>query len=346
MIDSSDDETDDQQADSDEEDEEMEAEEMSEESDASIDEEIKDIEDQEDETEEGEEEASGDEFEDDMSDNSAEDSDDENDNNDVEDDSLAADEKEQQIEEEELDEETERIETNTKSKSNDLFSLHLDHDISSDLLESLAAKPPVIRKDRLEWPILGNLQIEIPTTNKTSKPGKKNSQPRSNKKSLLDEVDVFATEGELPTLLSHKTFDFDKCNVKSQLQSNFTFANSANASTHIITPLQAELFSVMNNYQDLFYPNRTLQNGEEIRLLYSLHALNHMLKTRTKILHHNAKLTAAASSNKENAIIPDTYRDQGLVRPKVLILLPFRDSAYRVVNMFVKLLFGEKEGKI
>lgn len=37
-----------------------------------------------------------------------------------------------------------------------------------------------------------------------------------------------------------------------------------------------------------------------------------MLKTRTKIIHHNAKLS------KKNDLTED-YRDQGLVRPKVCI---------------------------
>jgi len=46
------------------------------------------------------------------------------------------------------------------------------------------------------------------------------------------------------------------------------------------------------------------------------------MKTRTRILHHNAKMT-----NKVD--VPDSYRDQGFVRPKVLILAPFKDSGLK-----------------
>ena len=34
------------------------------------------------------------------------------------------------------------------------------------------------------------------------------------------------------------------------------------------------------------------------------------------------------------------YRDQGFTRPKVLILVPFRDSVFRIVNHFIRLLTG------
>src|SRR5699024_9508952 len=39
--------------------------------------------------------------------------------------------------------------------------------------------------------------------------------------------------------------------------------------------------------------------------------------------------------------VKEEYRDQGLTRPKVLIVVPFRDAAYRVVNCMIDLLFGD-----
>lgn len=47
------------------------------------------------------------------------------------------------------------------------------------------------------------------------------------------------------------------------------------------------------------------------------------------------------NGGKTLSIIPDHCRDQGLVRPKVLIILPFRESAYRVINILIKLLVPE-----
>ena len=40
------------------------------------------------------------------------------------------------------------------------------------------------------------------------------------------------------------------------------------------------------------------------------------------------------------------YRDQGLTRPKVLIVLPFRESALRVVKIFSMLLTSEDQVRI
>jgi len=38
------------------------------------------------------------------------------------------------------------------------------------------------------------------------------------------------------------------------------------------------------------------------------------------------------------------YRDQGLTRPKVLMILPFRDSARRAVDTFIQLLNPTDQG--
>ncbi|KAK2501256.1 hypothetical protein MC885_007888, partial [Smutsia gigantea] len=47
--------------------------------------------------------------------------------------------------------------------------------------------------------------------------------------------------------------------------------------------LKKELFLIMNSYRDLFYPERTaLKNGEEIRHVYCLHVINHVLKANAQ----------------------------------------------------------------
>ncbi len=52
----------------------------------------------------------------------------------------------------------------------------------------------------------------------------------------------------------------------------------------------------MNTMQDLLYARRSFDNGEEIRRIYLLHALNHITKTRSKVLKNNAKLAQAAKN--------------------------------------------------
>src|SRR5690606_36163635 len=64
-------------------------------------------------------------------------------------------------------------------------------------------------------------------------------------------------------------------------------------------------------------------------------ALNHVLKTRSRIILHNHKL------NKSNGQLE--IRDQNLTRQKVLIMLPFRNSAYKLINLLISLFSGKKK---
>jgi len=103
------------------------------------------------------------------------------------------------------------------------------------------------------------------------------------------------------------------------------------------TALQRGLFGIINKYVDLYYPRRCFVSAEEIRFVYCLHAVNHVLKTRGRVLAHNAKLRSRTDD------VLDQYRDQGLTRPKVIILLPFRHAALCVVNMLAHLLSTEQQ---
>ncbi|XP_026743020.1 digestive organ expansion factor homolog [Trichoplusia ni] len=220
--------------------------------------------------------------------------------------------------------------------SADIFTTHLQHDLSDELLVSLTNTPPNVETTHKIWPVLGNLNIVIP------KPIETLSKTVKTKVSILEEK-TYASPGMAPTLFSK--VDFKQLNIKSQIHGNIVSANKTNLVkrdlelTEVFTPLQKELFSVINNYQDLYYPYRTFTNADEIRYIYCLHAVNHMLKTRTKIIHHNAKLSKKNDPS-------DDYRDQGLVRPKVLIMVPFKDAAYRVVKTLIDILVPKEAGEV
>ncbi|XP_036727812.1 digestive organ expansion factor homolog isoform X3 [Balaenoptera musculus] len=95
--------------------------------------------------------------------------------------------------------------------------------------------------------------------------------------------------------------------------------------------------------KDLFYPERTaLKNGEEIRHVYCLHVINHVLKANAQVLANNSR----CRSRKLGVGDDDDFRDQGLTRPKVLIVVPFREAALRVVQLFISLLEGDSKKKI
>ncbi|KFM58522.1 Digestive organ expansion factor-like protein, partial [Stegodyphus mimosarum] len=89
------------------------------------------------------------------------------------------------------------------------------------------------------------------------------------------------------------------------------------------------LLNLISGYTDIMYMKRTHEKSENLRMLYSLHALNHILKSRAKIIHHNSKI----SKNSE-----EEYRDQGFTRTSVLILVPFRHDCYCIVSLLSRLL--------
>lgn len=67
-----------------------------------------------------------------------------------------------------------------------------------------------------------------------------------------------------------------------------------------------------------------LDGVSETRRAYCLHALNHVLKANSRVLTHNATLKEGKGKSE------DEFRDQGLTRPKVIII-------YCFINKFCKI---------
>ncbi|CAA19309.1 U3 associated protein Utp25 [Schizosaccharomyces pombe] len=93
-----------------------------------------------------------------------------------------------------------------------------------------------------------------------------------------------------------------------------------------LTSMQIELAKAMFNYQDVFFTNMSMKSHKLGTSLLALHALNHVFKTRDRVLKNSARI----SQNPELE-----FRDQGYTRPKVLILLPTRNSAFEFINLLI-----------
>ncbi|KAK1543012.1 hypothetical protein CPAR01_03645 [Colletotrichum paranaense] len=89
--------------------------------------------------------------------------------------------------------------------------------------------------------------------------------------------------------------------------------------------LQRAIAPTIFNYNDVLYDNRNIQNSNGLRQLVCLHAVNHVFKTRDRVIKNNYKL-----SREENADLE--LRDQGFTRPKILFLLPTRQSCLTIAN--------------
>lgn len=196
------------------------------------------------------------------------------------------------------------IESVEISSSSDPFVKHMSYDLSESLLHSIQASPVDADTFNEEWPHIGRFVLQIP---------KCIEEKAERKEGTIIEEKIFASAGNVPKRINSNKDTLELLYIKSQIVNNLARANTSLPNKEKSLPLtsfQSEIFSVINNYQDLYYPKRSFNNGEEIRYVYCLHAINHILKTRMRVIHHNVRLT-----KKDD--VPEEFRDQGLVRPKV-----------------------------
>jgi len=124
--------------------------------------------------------------------------------------------------------------------------------------------------------------------------------------------------------------------------------------------LQGVILPSLMNYMDLYLPIETRKNRDAIDNLLSLHVLNHVLTSRSRVMRHdrrikekerqeqeqnkqndNGKNTKEDKKNKsknDDDDDEDKWRDQGYTRPKVLILLPTRGVAHSFLHRLLSLL--------
>ena len=101
----------------------------------------------------------------------------------------------------------------------------------------------------------------------------------------------------------------------------------------VIESVQAEEIDILNemfSYKDILCASRSFRNAARYRDCAALHALNHIFKTRDKVLKNNARLAQDTAGDAE-------YRDQGFTRPKVLVLLPTKQACVRFIDSIVKI---------
>lgn len=97
--------------------------------------------------------------------------------------------------------------------------------------------------------------------------------------------------------------------------------------------LQRAVFARLNAYNDVQITHVTLSNAESLRQVYCIHAMHHVVRTRMRVSRHTAKLQRAAEGGAQAMEI----RDQGFLRPIVLLVAPMRNVAFAVVQMLLSL---------
>lgn len=124
--------------------------------------------------------------------------------------------------------------------------------------------------------------------------------------------------------------DMGDLQLKQKLQ------KSAKKALPCLDRLTGRLASSIFDYRDVLFPQRTLGNAETLRKLTCVHVLNHIFKTRDKIIKNNARLAKGDTEDIE-------LRDQGFTRPKVLVILPTRNSCVRYIDTIISICESEQQ---
>jgi U3 small nucleolar RNA-associated protein 25 len=106
---------------------------------------------------------------------------------------------------------------------------------------------------------------------------------------------------------------------------------SAAKLTNKLSKSERHIASSVFCYRDVVCGTRTLKNAGQLRDVAALHALNHVFKTRDRVIKNNSKLAQQADQETLD------LRDQGFTRPKVLIVLPTRNACVKFVESIVRL---------
>ncbi|ODV86870.1 hypothetical protein CANARDRAFT_231056 [[Candida] arabinofermentans NRRL YB-2248] len=122
-------------------------------------------------------------------------------------------------------------------------------------------------------------------------------------------------------------------NVKQKINEKFQEFNNK------LTKLELNLINSLLSYQNInfqYLDNELIK--QNYQTYYLLHSLNHIFKTRDRILNNTEKKNKVLKQIEMGLINeePD-FRDQGYTRPKILILAPTRNSAYEIIMKLIKL---------
>lgn len=101
--------------------------------------------------------------------------------------------------------------------------------------------------------------------------------------------------------------------------------------------LHRDLSSSIYSYKDILLSERTPSNADDLRKLTCIHVLNHLYKTRDRVIKNNARM---AKENLEDEV---EFRDQGFTRPKVLVVLPTRNSCVKYIDSLAALCEPEQQ---
>lgn len=186
------------------------------------------------------------------------------------------------------------------------FSIHLGHELSEEEVENLSTK-----KWLYKW--------EVPVA------GMSNCKWMGTGECFLKDVNINSGYDLMPKLHKH-WLDVYKTSGGNDFHSS----------------KERLFFSLCNSYRDILHCNKKpfylkgLEEDSSIMDAYIVHSLNHVFRTRDLVTKNDAKL-AKHPEIADNDSLAVNFLDHGYTRPKVLILLPLKCIALRVVQRLIQL---------
>ncbi|KAK5969784.1 Digestive organ expansion factor [Trichostrongylus colubriformis] len=104
---------------------------------------------------------------------------------------------------------------------------------------------------------------------------------------------------------------------------------------------RADLINVISRYVDLYA--HPAPKHYAYRTVYLAHILNHVIRTRNLVISNSRRLSLATAKGESTEDLIEASRDQGFVRPTVLILCPFKKDAFDIVERLERLIFGKNK---
>lgn len=135
--------------------------------------------------------------------------------------------------------------------------------------------------------------------------------------------------------------NWKKLNKKSCMKNIDADNVSIQKKNGTFSSLQSALYGPISNYSDALITCSTRENLDAINNIVVLHALNHVISSNHDITSHNNRIRELKSKEGEDIDPDEEWRDQGYTRPKVLILLPTRSTAFSFVQTMLKLIGTE-----
>ncbi|XP_044488167.1 U3 small nucleolar RNA-associated protein 25 [Mangifera indica] len=131
--------------------------------------------------------------------------------------------------------------------------------------------------------------------------------------------------------------------LKAKLYKHWLDIYKASGGNDFNSSKQRWFFSLCNSYRDILHCNKKpyYYKGQEedssIMDAYLMHSLNHIFRTRDLVTKNDAKVAKNKESGKEEILVGDGFLDRGFTRPKVLILLPLRSIALKIIRRLIRL---------